>query len=105
MGYCFRSSEQCIVGLLYTKDIGLIDPSLQLPIRSVLSMFGRPIYGVDVDAPLLAILSEFKKGRSHLAVTREVVDDGVHDRYYRHAGIITLEDILEEILQVHSIYE
>ncbi|XP_055387807.1 metal transporter cnnm-2-like [Condylostylus longicornis] len=94
-----KSSLQCIVGLLYTKDIALIDPSLHLPVRTVLSMFGRAVYGVDVDAPLLAVLSEFKKGQSHLAVVREVVDDGVRDPYYRHVGVITLEDIIEEILQ------
>lgn len=95
-----RSLPQSIVGLLYTKDIALIDPSLQLPVRTVLSMFGRAVYGVDVDAHLLAILTEFKKGQSHLAVARDVVNDGIHDPYYRHVGIITLEDIIEEILQV-----
>lgn len=54
-------------------------------------MFGRAVYGVDVDARLLAILTEFKKGQSHLAVVRDVIDDGVHDPYYKHVGIITLE--------------
>lgn len=38
-------------------------------------------------------------GHTHLAVVRSVECTGDGDPYYRHVGIITLEDIIEEILQ------
>lgn len=64
-------------------------------------MFGRAAYAVDVDVTLLDVLREFKEGRSHIAVVRRAVQDpGGGDPYYCHIGIITLEDVIEEILQV-----
>ena len=40
----------------------------------------------------------FKANRAHLAVVRDVNDKGTGDPYYEAIGIITMEDILEEIL-------
>lgn len=41
----------------------------------------------------------FKAGDSHIAVVKDVVnEDGPGDPYYIVAGLVTLEDILEEII-------
>jgi hypothetical protein len=43
-------------------------------------------------------LSNFRRERAHLAIVRDVVFEGEGDPYYKVVGIITLEDIIEEIL-------
>ncbi|OEH77600.1 cbs domain-containing protein [Cyclospora cayetanensis] len=94
-----RTTPQCIVGLLYVKDLALFDPYAEVEVRTLLHLFGRNVYAVDEDTALLDLLTAFKKGHTHLAVVRSVECVGVGDPYYRHVGIITLEDIIEEILQ------
>ena len=51
------------------------------------------------DDKLGDVLRELKQGRSHMALVRDVNnEDEEQDPYYEVAGIITLEDIIEEIL-------
>nr|CEL65307.1 TPA: Metal transporter CNNM2, related [Neospora caninum Liverpool] len=94
-----RSGPQCIVGLLFVKDLILVDCHAEVEVRKLLQFFGRGLYAVDDDTPLLELLKTFKQGHTHLAVVRRVSDDGDGDPFYIHAGIITLEDVMEEILQ------
>eukprot|EP00917_Polyrhabdina_sp_WS-2016_P018598 GHVP01039956.1.p1 GENE.GHVP01039956.1~~GHVP01039956.1.p1 ORF type:complete len:579 (-),score=95.33 GHVP01039956.1:263-1999(-) len=94
-----KNLEQCVVGLVLLKDLLLVDPESEAPLSSLLPMIGRIVYAVDSDAQCLSLLNDFKKGRTHMAVVREVVDCEDRDPYYRHIGVITLEDLLEEILQ------
>eukprot|EP00921_Rhytidocystis_pertsovi_P000558 GHVQ01001033.1.p1 GENE.GHVQ01001033.1~~GHVQ01001033.1.p1 ORF type:complete len:670 (-),score=84.04 GHVQ01001033.1:1562-3571(-) len=93
------SKKQCIVGLLFVRDLVLMDPDSDTSIRSAVAMLGRKVYAVDNDTTLLSLLTDFKKGHTHLAVVRRVVTDTEFDPYYEHVGIITLEDIIEEIIQ------
>jgi hypothetical protein len=45
------------------------------------------------------VLRELKKGKSHMALVRDVNnEDDQQDPYYEIKGIVTLEDIIEEIL-------
>ncbi|KEP64193.1 UNVERIFIED_CONTAM: CBS domain-containing protein [Hammondia hammondi] len=94
-----RSNSQCIVGLLFVKDLILVDCHAEVEVRKLLQFFGRGLYAVDDDTPLLELLKTFKQGHTHLAVVRRVSDDGEGDPFYIHVGIITLEDVMEEILQ------
>lgn len=76
-----------IIGLLLVKRllaINLTDPIpiVQLPIS--------PVPTTSVDMSLFTILNDFQQGQSHLAV----VTAGK-----RPIGIITLEDIIEELIQ------
>jgi len=50
--------------------------------------------------PLPLMLSEFKKGQYHLAFVRTIVlEYASRDPTYELVGIVTLEDIIEEIIQ------
>jgi metal transporter CNNM len=44
------------------------------------------------------VLTTFRKERAHIAIVRDVVYEGDSDPFYKVVGIITLEDIIEEIL-------
>lgn len=69
-----------------------IDPEDEVPIRSFVQIFGRNIHVVWPDDTLGDVLTELKKGRTHLAVVRDVNNaDESQDPFYEVKGIITLE--------------
>lgn len=76
-----------IVGILYAKDM-LRPPQAEAPadVRSVL----RKCYFVPETKPLDDLLKEFKSRKVHLAV--------VLDEYGGTAGLVTIEDAIEEIV-------
>jgi metal transporter CNNM len=51
------------------------------------------------DTKLSEVLEVFKTGKSHMAIVRDVNNEGGGDPFYYNTGIITLEDIIETILQ------
>jgi metal transporter CNNM len=94
----YEVSKNNVVGLLFVKDLIFIDPEDETPILKFIQVFGRSVHVVWPVDKLGDVLRELKGGRSHMALVRDVVNDGDADPYYEIKGIITLEDIVEEIL-------
>lgn len=44
-------------------------------------------------------------GHSHMAIVRRVNNEGDGDPYYETLGVVTLEDVIEEIIQSEIIDE
>lgn len=44
-------------------------------------------------------------GRSHMAVVQKVNSEGAGDPFYETVGVVTLEDVIEEIIQSEIIDE
>ncbi|MES1919870.1 Metal transporter cnnm2, variant 2 [Bonamia ostreae] len=65
------------VGLLFVKDLVLIDPEDATPVSSLLRLYGRNLEFVRSSDPLKSIMATFVSGRSHLAVV--VSEDGEPD--------------------------
>ncbi|KAG6610251.1 Kelch-type beta propeller [Phytophthora cinnamomi] len=55
--------------------------------------------------PLGEVLSVFKMGSTHMALVYDVNNSGPGDPFYELKGLVTLEDIVEEILQSKIIDE
>jgi len=95
----FEISRNNIIGLLFVKDLIFLDPEDNVPIRSFIQIFGRNVHLVWPDDTLGDVLTELKKGKSHIAVVRDVNNkDESQDPFYEVKGIITLEDIVERII-------
>jgi len=92
-------------GLLFVKDLILIDPKDAIPLNTLLKLYGRPAVHVFPDIPLSKMLEMFKSGKSHLAIVHDVNNEGDGDPFYEELGVITLEDIIEEILQDNIVDE
>lgn len=95
----YEVSRHNVIGLLFVKDLIFIDPEDEVPIRSFIQIFGRGVHVVWPNDKLGDVLAELKKGKSHLALVRDVNnEDADKDPVYEVRGIITLEDIIEKIL-------
>jgi len=64
------------------------------------SIIIRDVIAVDEKDRLEPLLGYFKKGLTHIAiVTQTILGDGLRDPSKKVIGIVTLEDIIEEIIQ------
>ncbi|MCD6136638.1 HlyC/CorC family transporter [Candidatus Bipolaricaulota bacterium] len=75
-----------VVGTLYAKDLLAEVDNPQTSLHGLL----RPIYYTPTTKPINVLLREFQRERVHMAV--------VIDEFGGMAGIVTLEDIIEEIV-------
>lgn len=80
-------SRDTIVGFLHVRDLMDMDPSTRsTPIKQLV----RPVMSLPDTVRVLRALADMRRGHSHLAIVR--------DEYGGTAGIVTLEDLVEEIV-------
>jgi len=75
-----------IVGILYAKDLLRVEDPASFSLREMM----RPVLFVPETKDLASLLREFQTGRRHMAI--------VLDEYGGTAGLVTIEDILEELV-------
>ncbi|XP_042296276.1 metal transporter CNNM4-like [Sceloporus undulatus] len=85
-----------IVDMLYVKDLAFVDPDDCTPLKTITKFYNHPIHFVSHNTTLAAVLEEFKKGKSHLAIVQKATD--VEDEH-EVMGVVTLEDVIEEIIK------
>ncbi|XP_054709137.1 unextended protein-like [Uloborus diversus] len=101
----YEGTRNNIVALLNIKDLAFVDPDDNSPLKTLCEFYNHPINYVFEDETLDVMLNEFKKGRSHMAFVRHVNNEGDGDPFYEIIGVVTLEDVIEEILQSEIIDE
>ena len=82
----FEGERENIIGILLAKDLLKLQRAPELNIRALL----RPAVFVPESKGLNDLLHEFRGNRNHLAI--------VIDEFGRVAGLITIEDVLEQIV-------
>ncbi|KIH64045.1 hypothetical protein ANCDUO_05648 [Ancylostoma duodenale] len=88
-----------VTDILFVKDLALLDPDDNFTVKTVCGYHKHPVKFVFNDTPLSILLEAFKKGEGHLAMVKKLCDEEDHDPTYELVGVVTLEDIVEEILQ------
>jgi putative hemolysin len=85
----YRESLDDIVGILHVRDLfgAIVDRGLA---AVEVEQLVRPAYVVPETKDLAALLTEFRRTNQHMAI--------VIDEYGGMEGIVTLEDLLEEIV-------
>ncbi|TDP94728.1 CBS domain containing-hemolysin-like protein [Halanaerobium saccharolyticum] len=84
----FEESIDNIIGLIYIKD--LLELLLEQKDDVDIEEFVKPIYFIPEGKPINQLLSEMKDRKEHMAI--------VVDEYGGTSGLITIEDLLEEIV-------
>jgi magnesium and cobalt transporter len=82
----YEGERDNIIGMLMAKDLLKLQRAPELNLRTLLR---QPIF-VPESKGLNELLREFRSNRSHLAI--------VIDEFGKTAGLITIEDVLEEIV-------
>ena len=82
----YEKDRENIIGILMAKDLLKLQRAPELNIRALL----RPPVFVPETKGLNDLLREFRGNRNHLAI--------VIDEFGRMAGLLTIEDVLEEIV-------
>ncbi|KAM8924829.1 metal transporter CNNM2 [Pelodytes ibericus] len=95
----YEAERANIVDLLFVKDLAFVDPDDCTPLKTITKFYNHPLHFVFNDTKLDAMLEEFKKGKSHLAIVQRVNNEGEGDPFYEVLGIVTLEDVIEEIIK------
>lgn len=101
----YDGEKENVVALLSIKDLAFVDPDTETHLKTLCEFYNHPIHFVFEDTTLDIMLNEFKKGRSHMAFVRRVNNEEDGDPFYQLIGIVTLEDVIEEIIQSEIIDE
>jgi len=84
----FHEDADAIVGIAMLKD--LVGPSSRGKLDDPIASYVRPAVFVPETKPILVMLKDMQSAHNHLAV--------VVDEYGGTAGLVTIEDIVEEII-------
>jgi len=87
----YEGSIDKVIGVLYSKDLlNLVDQDRLVTDGRLLADLARPAYFIPESKKIDEVLDEFRAQRIHMAV--------VIDEYGGTAGLVTLEDVIEEIV-------
>lgn len=84
----YRGDADSVVGIVMLKD--LVGPASQGLLSEQVSGYVRPAVFVPETKPILSMLRDMQEAHNHLAI--------VVDEYGGTAGLVTIEDIVEEII-------
>lgn len=93
----YEDDETNVKHILLAKDLLFVDPDDKKPLAEVCNFYKTPFTMTEKNTPLNKMLDEFKTGeKGHLAIVTEDSEA---------IGLVTLEDIIEEIIQSEIVDE
>ncbi|TPP59918.1 Metal transporter cnnm2 [Fasciola gigantica] len=101
----FEGDRRNIRAVLNVKDLAFINTEDSVPVSTVCDFYNRSIIIVLDSTNLEAMLKEFRQGRAHMAFVERLVTEGEGDPYREMIGLVTLEDVIEEIIQAEIVDE
>lgn len=94
----YEGDRSNIIGVVFAKDLILLDPEDNVPIKTVLVFFKRRLLVVPDTTTLDEMLNIFKSGGGHLALVQKVHNKGTPGETRGTLGVVTLEDLIEALI-------
>ena len=95
----YRIHRTQVVGVLFTKDLLGLRPEEGTPLMTLVRFYGRTCHVIPSETKLVSLLKYFQSGKSHLAFVQGISDaNRSGDPVYELQGIVTLEDVIEELI-------
>jgi len=95
----YKNNKENIVGCLLSRDLILLNTEKkELTLKQLSSILFQDMVLVDHDDKLEPIFGYFKRGMTHIAVVTQTKQHDFKDPVKEVIGIVTMEDIIEEII-------
>ena len=102
----YETDRSNIVAVLFAKDLAFVDPDDKIPLQTLCQYYKHEITYIFEDANCHTAFTLFKEGKSHMAFVVKVTEEAEEkDPHYEVLGLVTLEDVLEEVLQTEIVDE
>ncbi|XP_059616319.1 unextended protein isoform X2 [Phlebotomus argentipes] len=102
----YEGERTNIVTLLYIKDLAFVDPDDNTPLKTLCEFYENSCHFVFDDVTLDVMFKQFKEGnKGHMAFVHRVNSEGDGDPFYETIGLVTLEDVIEEMIQAEIMDE
>ncbi|OXA64215.1 metal transporter CNNM4 [Folsomia candida] len=102
----YQEDRSNIVGLLNVKQLTLLDANDNIPLKTVIEYYQNQLFFVFENARLDYMFRTFREGnKGHMAFVQQINDEGEGDPFYQTIGLVTFEDVLEELLQAEIMDE
>jgi len=96
----YEKKRDNIVSILYIKDLAFVDPNDVTDIKVLVQHLNNKCYFVFDDLTLDVLFRKFRDGNfGHMAFVQRINTEGDGDPFYQTMGLVTMEDVIEEILQ------
>ena len=101
----YHNREDNIVGIVFTKDLILVDPNDEIPVASILPFCSRALNAAPCETNLERLLADMQASRSHLYFVTDSTGPPRKklQRVERVVGIVTMEDLIEELISIEII--
>lgn len=102
----YENDRKNVLTLLFIKDLAFVDPDDNTPLRTLCEFYQNSCSFVFEDVTLDVMFRQFKEGhRGHMAFVHRVNNEGDGDPFYETVGLITMEDVIEELIQAEIMDE
>ncbi|KPJ16123.1 Metal transporter CNNM2 [Papilio machaon] len=102
----YEGSRVNVVTVLFIKDLAFVDPDDNTPLKTLCQYYQNPCNFVFEDVTLDVMFKQFKEGhKGHMAFVHRINNEGEGDPFYETIGLVTLEDVIEEMIQAEIVDE
>jgi len=103
----YHNRKDIIVGIVFTKDLILVDPNDEIPVASILPFCSRALNAAPRGTSLEKLLEHMQASRSHLYFVTDTIGPPKKKvaRVEKVVGIVTMEDLIEELISIEIIDE
>ena len=101
----YHNDRQNIVGVLYVKELIMIDPNQSVTVESLLKLFPRSVLVINAKRTLSDAIKDMVQSHTELAFVSKTIEKANQDNTLELVGIVTLEDLIKAVMRLNLVDE